>query len=223
MSRHLARLLPDGVRLATPEFVRGDVARYSEEECAALVEPLERVVLLDDLDAIVDGAIARYSVADPRLDAHLAEHVHRALPITRREAADVGLFRFLSVIRYPELVRHRWPHRSIATSRSRFLRAGVRHDANAFSRWWWGAELTREGEDYALTRAIFARSSLATHLFSRDLARCRPWLEAAATVLSDETGPEVERRLGAIGKMLSVRVVEAMDRETLVAMMRRTA
>jgi hypothetical protein len=159
--------------------------------------------------------VERFDEADLQMDAFAAPAFHAALPLTRREAADPAPFRYLAIVRHPEVVRHRWPYRSFATMRQRFVRHGTRHDANAFSRWWWIAELTRDGSDYELTRSVLARSSLATHLFSRHLCHHRPAIQACIDVLGEAPGAEVEATLRIVGKALSTRVFEAMTREEL--------
>jgi len=211
----LHSLTPSARRLVTPELASGQLAHYAEEDCAGFMVPLDRDVDLAPLDDVVAQALAKLPQADPSVDAQLAPDLHRALPLTRREAADVGVFRYLAVVRHPELVRHRWEYRSFSTMLTRFWRGGTRHDANAFSRWWWIAELTRDGDDYELTRRALGRTVLSTHLFSRSLAHHRPTLEAMVDVLEDVPAPHVEYALKNFGKMLSVCVVEALDSNEL--------
>lgn len=221
MSPLLHSLIPSGRRLVTPELASGQLALYPEEDCAGFMVPLEREVVLADLDDVVEDALERLPATDPSVDAHLAIELHRALPLTRREATDAGVFRYLSVVRHPQLVRHRWEYRSYSTMRTRFWRPGTRHDANAFSRWWWIAELTRDGEDYELTRNALERAAFSTHIFSRTIAHYRPAIAATVEVLRDVPGPVVEQALRNFGKMLSVRVLEAMNEEELRKLLRR--
>ena len=215
MSHLLYSLLPSGRRLVTPELASGQLALYPEEDCAAFMVPLERDIDLGAFDGVVADALSRLPSGDSSTDAHLAVELHRALPLSRREAAEPGVFRYLSVVRHPALVRHRWEYRSYSTMRTRFWRAGTRHDANAFSRWWWIAELTRDGEDYALTNAVLARSALSTHIFSRTLAHYRPAVAMMVDVLAEQPGALIEATVKNFGKMLSVRVLEALEEAEL--------
>ena len=214
MTDSLHRLLPSAARLVTREFAEGQHA-YTEEECAPLTEPISPSVSLSELSAVIEEWRDRFKQGSgsegAAADADLAPKLHRALPLSRRAAADPGVFRYLAIIRYPEAVFHRWEYRSFSAMKSRFWRAGLRNDANAFSRWWWGAELTRDENDYALTKRIFSRAPLATHLFSRNLAHYRPALHAIADVLEKEPSTVTERALKNLGKMLSVRVVESLS------------
>jgi hypothetical protein len=211
----LMSLRPGARRLVTPELASGSLGRYVEGECAAFMDPLERELPTVPIDAVVARVMSNYAAHDPAADSELAIAVHDCLPLTRREAADPGVFRYLAVVRHPELVRHRWEYRSFAVMQGRFWRAGTRHDSNAFSRWWWIAELTRDGDDYTLTRQVLDRGSLAVHLFSRELCHYRPAVAAAVAVLRDEPGALIEASLRNLGKMLAVRVIEAMDAREL--------
>ena len=220
----LRRLRASGRHLVTEELARGTVGRYDEEALAAHLMPAERQLSLDGFDRTLKSILARFRPGDPGMDPELAEAVHRHLPLSRREAADPSVWRYLAVVRHPEAVRHRWEYRSFATMRSRFWQRGTRFDANAFSRWWWVAELTFEkGAPYELTRLALSNGALSTHLFTRQLAWHRPTLAACVRVLQDASGPEVERTMRTFGKMLSVRVPEAMSAEALEALVREAA
>ena len=142
----------------------------------------------------------KWTVTTQKRDGFLAESIHRALPLSRREAVGMGVFRYLALLRYPRLVRHRWEFRSLSSMRSRFWAPGCRHDSNAFSRWWWGAELTRDGDDYSLTSKVFARSALSTHLLNRKIADYRPALVAIVEELAPCTGPVIELTIKNPGK-----------------------
>ncbi|MGD8862185.1 MAG: DUF6339 family protein [Myxococcales bacterium] len=218
MSELLRSLRPTARRLVTPELASGKLGRYVEAECAAFVAPLEREVPLVPIDAVVDRVLSNYAPHDPAADSELAIAVHDSLRLTRREAADPGVFRYLAVIRHPELVRHRWEYRSFAGMQGRFWRAGTRHDSNAFSRWWWIAELTRDGDDYTLTRQVLDRGSLAVPLFSRELGHYRPAVAAVVHVLRDVPASLIEATLKNLGKLLGVRVLEAMGERELRAL-----
>lgn len=223
MSELLLALAPGARRLVTPELASGDLARHAEDECGTLLAPMRRDISLAALDHAVHEQLRVLPRGDARADVVLGPMIHRCLPLTRREAADPGVFRYLAVIRHPELVRHRWEYRSFATMLTRFWRPGTRHDANAFSRWWWIAELTRDGDDYTLTRRVFERSALATHVFSRDIASVRRAVDVITRVLGDAPSGEVEVALKSLGKMLSVYVLEALPDEELELLVRRAA
>ncbi|HJL19746.1 MAG TPA: DUF6339 family protein [Sandaracinaceae bacterium LLY-WYZ-13_1] len=211
----LHSLHPDGRRLVVPELASGERARWGAEAHAGLLRETARIVELDALDAAVDGALRDTEPHDAGLDARLAPALHRALPLTRREAADPGVFRFLTVIHRPDLVRHRWENRSWSTMRGRFWRPGTRPDSNAFSRLWWIAELTRDGESYALTERVLARQALANNLFVRDLASYRPVVDAFVDVLGDAPSSVLEAATRALSRRLSVLLLESLTPDDL--------
>lgn len=221
----LMRLVPSASRLLTPEFARGETT-YTAAECEGLLEPHPSSLTLKKLDAVCKEAMAKFAPGDLAADAFLAENIHRALPLSRRDASDPGVFRYLSIVRYPELVRHRWEFRSYSAMRSRFWSPGSRVDSNAFSRWWWGAELTRESADtgradYSLTQKVFLRSTFATQIFNRTaLASYRPAVAAIADELENAPGGIVELTMKNLGKMLSVRVLESLSEAELRAVVK---
>ena len=214
----LKRLLPSARHLVTEELARGTVERYADEAVADHLVDFGRRVELGEVDRGVGRVMEDFRTGDPAMDPVMAEVVHRQFRLSRREASDPAVWRYLAVVWRPEAVRHRWEYRSFATMRTRFWRHGTRFDANAFSRWWWVAELTATGDDYDLTRRALGNSALSTHLFTRQLSWHPSSVAACIRVLGDAPGSEVERTLRAFGKMLGLRVPEAMDREELEAL-----
>lgn len=218
-SRQAKRLLPSGRRLLHSSFIAG-TERYREEDLDEYLEPPRRALDLEMLDRVAGQAYVQFDPFDVALDAWLSVRVHRALPMSRAQAADPGVFRYLAIVRHPELVRHRWEMRSASAMLTRFWRPGARNDACAFSRWWWIGELTRDplNGSYALTERIAASSPLTTLLFSRQLCAHRPMLVAAADELRDDA--DRDRTLKLAGKMLSTRLLEAMDAPELRTLLR---
>ncbi|HMI91187.1 MAG TPA: DUF6339 family protein, partial [Polyangiales bacterium] len=170
----LRGLRAEGKRLLTPELASGEVPRWGEREYAPLLLELERRTALDALDHAVDLTLAATAAFEPASDVLLAPRLHRALPLSRREASNAAPWRFLSVVHRPDLVRHRWENRSWASMRARFWSAGTRPDSNVFCRLWWIAELSRDGDDYGLTELVLARPALATSLFVRNISNYQP-------------------------------------------------
>ena len=212
---NLRGLRAEGKRLLTPELASGEVERWSEREFGPLLLDHERKITLHALDQAVDLTLAATPAFESASDVLLAPRLHRALPLSRREASNPALWRFLSVVHRPDLVRHRWENRSWASMRARFWSAGTRPDSNVFGRLWWIAELSREGDDYRLTEAVLARPTLATALFIRALSSHRPAVAAATTVLVDASTAETEATLKLLHKTLSTQVLEALSYEQL--------
>lgn len=231
----LALLRSSAHHLVHEAFVRDPKGRYEEADVAEHLVAFDASVP-DDFDDRVRRAAEGFAAYDRSMDGPMAEAVHRALPLTRCQASESGLWRYLAVVRLPDVVRHRWEYRSFAQARRRFWTHGVRFDANALCRWWWVGELTvdrggrglgagRElgaergrGEEYTLTHAALSSAALSTHLFTRTLVAHRGTLAACVRVLADAPGAEVEMALCRLGKMASVRVLEGMSDAQLEAL-----
>ena len=211
----LFRLKLEGQRLATPELASGEQEGWPESAWAELVDPFPREVLLQDFHQAVDRAEQRFERYDTAIDAELAPLLHRALNLTRREAADVGVWRFLTVVARPDFVRHRWENRSWSTMRTRFLRPGTRPDSNALCRLWWMAEHTRAESDYSLTARVLRSQSLANAIFVRSLSFYRPAVVALVDTLEDRRADELERTMVRLTRWLGVTPLEGLSSEDI--------
>lgn len=220
----LYRLASEASHLVTDELARGTVDRHPRDAYERFLDESTTPLELDALDEAIEEVIGTTARHDTAIEQRAAAPIHRALPLTRREAAQPGVWRFLAVVHRPDFVRHRWAVEQWGTTRSRYWTPGVRHDSNVFSRLWWIAELTREGDDYSLTERAFSRQSIAIQIFIRRYAWYRPAVVALLEELEDapqRTIEEVTRELlGALGTL----VLEAMsvtELRTLVRELRR--
>jgi hypothetical protein len=211
----LLRLKLEGQRLATPELASGEQEVWPESTWAELVEPFPREVPLEAFHRAIDDVERQFQPFDTAIDAELAYRLHRALKLTRREAADPALWRFLTVVARPDFVRHRWENRSWATMRTRFLRPGTRPDSNALARLWWIAELTRTDSDYALTGRVLKSQSLANAIFVRSLSFYRPAVVALVDTLEDRGADELERTMVRLTRWLAVTPLEGLSTEDI--------
>jgi hypothetical protein len=216
----LLRLTNDGQRLATPDLASGETEQWGEATWLDVVAAFSRDVALGPLHKALDGISKRFEPFDTAIDGALAPELHRALRLTRREAADLGLWRFLTVVARPDFVRHRWEYNSWAQMRARFLRGGTRPDSNALCRLWWIAELTQSENDYSLTERVLRSQSLANAIFVRSLSFYRPAIAAIVEVLGGEAAEEVERRMVLLTRWLAVTPLEGLSFEQLVARLR---
>lgn len=213
-------LHPDGRRLVVPELATGERERWEEDAYAGLLREHPSTVGLDAFDDAIDRVMRDGAAHDPGLDAEAAPAVHRALAISRRDAADPGIFRYLAVVHRPDFVRFRWEYRSWPTMRSRFWRPGTRPDSNVFARLWWIAELSRDGDDYETTRRLLTRQPLANNLFVRDLAAYAPLVRAYTSVLEDAPAWVIEGCVRVLQRRLSTVVLESLDAASLEAQLR---
>ena len=217
----LQRLSVGGARLVTPELASGQLALWPEQAWAEWAEPFSRALNLDPLLLALDELVATTPAHDAALDARAAPLVHRLLPLTRREASEPGLWRYLAVVQRPDVVRHRWEATSWSSMRKRFWSIGTRPDSNAFSRWWWIAELTREGADYGLTERALRRQPVATSIFVRTLSYSKPAVRACVEVLEGQEAAVIERTMTWFSRWLAKVPLEALSHEALVAELER--
>ncbi|RMG97525.1 MAG: hypothetical protein D6705_08570 [Deltaproteobacteria bacterium] len=215
----LARLVPEArAFVLTPEFVRGERA-YDPDELAQWCDDADEDVDLEPFVASVEEVLASAEPGTAKVDALAAPKIHRALPISRRTAADPGIWRFLAVGVAPGLVRHRWPVRTLATTRRRFWAPGMRHDSNTIGRLWWIAELTRNGDDYGLTRSVLESSNLATLLFVRRIGHHRPIVAGFVRFFARADAPAVEPLVARFSAVASTCALDALDADTVVAIL----
>lgn len=216
----LLGLSPEAHSLVTQDLASGATHRYDRPIYDRFLEELETKLELDAFDETVNDLIASTARHDTAIDSVAAPAIHRALPISRREASHAGVWRFLAVVYRPDFVRHRWENRSWTTTQTRYWSPGTRPDSNAFSRLWWIAELTRDGDSYDLTTRVFARQALATQLFVRGFSQVRVAIEALVLELHDEPPATIERIAKELSGALSTLVLEALDLEALRALVR---
>ncbi len=213
----LARLSPSGRRLVTPELGSGERARWSADAYRDHVEPLERALSLRALDDALDGVLSTTAAFDAAaVDTALALALHRTLPLTRREAADWAVWRYLAVVHRPDVVRHRWELRSWTTMRARFWSSGTRPDSNLLGRLWWIAELSRRGDDHRATRRLLASPSLANAVFVRRLSSFAPFVHASAQILADQPASVTERVLARFNMLCSTMPVEGRGEAQII-------
>jgi hypothetical protein len=197
----------------TPAFLEGvaavDVAKH--------VRDYHRTVELGPLTRLIDEAQARFSAsAAEQSDGWLAPRVHATLRLTRFEAADPRLWDYLAIVAFPEYVRWRW---GTPTAKARFAGSET---TQALARLWWGAELTRNGEDYTPVASAFEVQDIPNTWFRLDAFHHRPAALAALRVIQllDEeplgNGRQVKRTkkinmlATAFNTMLTTTVLDAV-------------
>lgn len=216
----LYRLAPEASHLVTDELARGAVARHPTDAIEKYLDEAAITLDLTELEETLDDVIASTRPHDPAIEQRAAASVHRALPLPRREAGQPGVWRFLAVAHRPDFVRHRWAYEKWATTRSRYWSPGMRHDSNVFSRLWWIAELTRDGDDYSLTERAFSRQSIAIQIFIRRYAWYRPAVVALLEELDDAPQRVIEDVTRDLVGALGTLVLEAMSEGELRRLVR---
>lgn len=208
----LKRLDEEGRRLVGEPFMRGEV-ELQTHEVAKYVSPLpnEPTGDLERLDRAVADVVSSHDRFDTDIDGELAEEVHRSLDVSRRVAGDPGLWHWLTVVKYPEFVRHRWEFTSEAAMREKFVGAGSDLYSNALHRLWWIAELTHEGDDYTLTRTVFDNQTMVNKVFDRWFARYQPAVVAICDELADEPSRVIDETTRRFNHALTNVQLEALS------------
>ncbi|MFF2574705.1 DUF6339 family protein [Streptomyces goshikiensis] len=136
-------------------------------------------------------------------DPWLAPRLHAALRLTRREAADPGLWNYLSLGVAPDYVV--WRHlpepktnkiAKVATERFR----GQYHK-QAFARLWWAAELFRDGSDYGPVVTACGNQDILNTALRMSVINHRPTAQAIVRLVAKgviTTGREANALAGAI-------------------------
>jgi hypothetical protein len=159
----------------------------------------------DSVRELIDEAMDRFGESPTHADAWLAPRLHTALRITRREAADPGLWNFLALRMAPEYVLWRHPGRPAsegtpgATNLRRFC--GPFH-TQTFARLWWAAELFRDGPDYRPVEIACGHQDVLNTVLRLDIIHHRCTAQAMIRMLADRairTGREVNALAIVIG------------------------
>jgi hypothetical protein len=198
-------------------------ASLRDEQLNEYVEPMpgNPMAELDRIDSAVKGVLDEYSEYNTAIDGSLAEEIHRTLDITRRTAGDPGLWHWLAVVRYPDLVRHRWEYRSEEAMREKFLGAGSDLYSNAIHRLWWIAELTSRGDDYSTTDAVFANQTMVNKVFDRWFARYQPAVQVLCDELADEPSRVIDETTRRFNHALTNVQLEGLLQEQAREMIRQ--
>lgn len=190
----LMRLSSDARVELTEDFLQGEQEYLPEDDIDGYVTPTGLYADMDWLSDRLNEIIDEFDEYDGSMDRKAAPAVHQAVDISRREAADSGIWHDLAIRQFPEFVRHRWKYGGTQAMKKKFWTYGVPLDSvsNTFERLWWIAELTRDGDDYTYTRRAFGNRRLCFRVFDIQLGRYKPAARACIEVLHDEEEDEYE-------------------------------
>jgi hypothetical protein len=210
MGSILKRLDSEAKRLLSHEFASGQIDRLPVERIKPYVQPLDSDIPLADFHDLVDRVIRTTDPHDTSIDALTAAHLHKALPLTRRQASDPGIWRYLAVVERPDYVRHRWE--SFNASGLHYWSLAIRPEGNTFARLWWITELTRSGDSYAATRQILESQTLTNWTFKNSFSHHEPMLRALLeSTKRADVRISAEQLVKAVSGRLTVVNCEAHD------------
>lgn len=210
MRRAALRLPRPASERLTESFRLGDQVQSFGDLAEAIDPPFEVEVdaLGDVLRAVMaDPAIAGSDGEPERTDAFLAVAIHCLLRVSRRQAADRGLWFWLAAEQFPDYVRWRFPGGATGTAPNRF--DGPLRD-NAISRLWMAAELGRNGSDYGPVRALFAKQDIVNTWLSLNAAHNRVVPLAAGRVLQSASRYGINPLAKKLNHVLSTVSLDAL-------------
>jgi hypothetical protein len=175
---------------------------------------------LEGLETELEGIREDHEPYDHNIDAAAAPHIREYIDVSRRVAANEGLWHWLCVSEFPEFVYHRWERYS--DIEGKFLEGGTNIYSNALHRLWWGAELTRDGNDYDRTKRLFEQGELANDVLDRWFARHQPAATEVVDALSGEDSGTISDVTRDIRNELSVYTLELMSGEEFSEFVNRT-
>lgn len=199
-------LLPDreAVKYLTMAVLQGkdDLPQTAlEKACTPLGGPRWDA---EPIRQLVDEAMARFATSPPSADAWMASRLHAELRITRREAANSGLWNFLAFRLAPDYVLWRHAGRPSAegivgpTNQRRF--SGPFH-TQTFARLWWAAELFRDASDYGPVELACGNQDILNTVLRLEIIHHRPTAQAVVRMLERgavRTGREVNALAQAV-------------------------
>lgn len=136
-------------------------------------------------------------------DAWLAPRLHAALRLTRREAADPGLWNYLALGVAPDHViwRHLPEPKDGKVPKVAAERFRGQYHKQAFARLWWAAELFRDGPDYEPVVMACGNQDILNTALRMSVINHRPTAQAIVRLVAKgivTTGREVNALVGAV-------------------------
>jgi hypothetical protein len=163
-------------------------------------------------------------------DRMLVEPFHRALAgLSVSDALDMGLWHWLCIQGFPDLVRERWAIDAWTPDQGgappgyiRFLGTPT---LSGFSRnclarlWWAGQTLYSDDDGYQLVKGVFEPQDLFTAVFERDLVLNRKAARACVGLLRGKDGSEVKVLCKRLSQWATTIQLELLDEEDIRQLM----
>lgn len=210
----LRKLSNEAVAEVTESYRKGDDPQAKEKRERWREEyttELESNINLQKFNKAVDKTIEKFDPGDASADKFIAQKVHQALDLNRREALNPQIWNYLTLVERPDYVRHRFT----SCAENRFI-AKNNLNRNVFSRLWWLAEISSKDNKYKLTRKLFGDQNLANYLTDSRLGRIEPIVRPLIKISNSLESTEDVKKLGMIvTSILSTRAVETLSEEEI--------
>jgi len=229
MSRDtLYRLSTDASVLVTEELMRDDNFRYSEQTLSEYRTDTGLTADLGALGQVIDyvlGPESDFDEGDEAIDAAVGPAIREFVDIPLRHAADPRIWHYLAIGWRPDFVRYRWPrggsNRTHNSMTEKFLGSTQDLYTNAFSRLWFMAEFSKEGDDYSVAEEILSEVQKSNRIYDRkDLRRPRTGHLLSAISASEPDGDTVEETAKTVSHQWSVTVEECLSDNELKTVVR---
>jgi hypothetical protein len=177
----LYRLDTNASILVTEDLMTGETERYAESRLSEYRTDTGKTVNLGALRQVIDYVMHEsdeFEEGDESIDAAVGPAVREFVDLSLRDAGDPRIWHYLAIAEFPEFVRYRWPRhatgRTHKSMKEKFLGSTQDLYTNAFSRLWFMAEFSREGDDYSETEGVLSQAYRSNRIFDRmDLRRPR--------------------------------------------------
>jgi hypothetical protein len=171
------------------------------------------------LESAIEAAIETFHLGRRQqrtaMDSNLAPIVHQCIDVPPRVAAIPGMWHYLTLVQYPDLVTARWSRDD--DLQEKFL--GTQKDlySNHLARLWWGAQLTYDPEEahYLATHRLFNKQRLVNYVLDSSFRRYRPAAIAFAEELWDESGQDITSIAKRFNNSLSTTQLESQTEDEI--------
>ncbi len=167
-----------------PPFRLGIDDLYVEQHLGEM--PKRRRHRLEPVRVVLDAAMERWNPSDTAAsDSYVGPRLHAALRLSRREAGDREVWRFLGLWG-ADYVRWRFgppegvDDPELAAKTERFIGPDYKQ---AMARLWWMTDTFRKGKDYGTAALALTNQDIVNNLFRMSIANHRPTALAALAVL----------------------------------------
>lgn len=145
------------------------------------------------------------------MDSMLAPLVRQYYDIPLRTAGQIGVWQYLTLIKYPRYVVARWEDHG--DLKEKLL--GEQNDlySNQMGRLWWGGQLTYDPEDdhYYRAHKLFNKQRIANYVLDSEFRRCRPATFAFVDQVYNETTTTITEVGRRFNRSLSTYQMESRD------------
>lgn len=212
---------PRAYSLPDEALQEGSPQGFLTENHLFSTEVVEPAVDLERLDRVISDAMSKHGPQETTVDAAMAIPLHQSLPLSRRQAADRGIWAWLGSMRYADFVAHRWGKTKVGLRPlERFTGNRVRQ---TLARLWWAVELTWSREDgYEWSERLlglpgFQDFNEATS--GRAFSAYPPALRAFIRVLGKAPEKVIRDSSVEFSYILTTMTLEAMNEEELGALL----